>query len=103
MTNKFRTGAGFAGLLAAAASSIMLAGAAKAASDPDLHYELGMNGDPAAAAHFWQLQHDSNCAEMSVADVVGQVTGKQPSEQEIDATAENTRSVAHPGPIWHPG
>jgi Peptidase_C39 like family len=40
---------------------------------------------------------------MAVADVVGQVTGREPTEQQIDGTAENTPSVAHSGSIWKPG
>ncbi|MDT5348435.1 MAG: hypothetical protein QOH91_1722 [Mycobacterium sp.] len=40
---------------------------------------------------------------MAVADVVGQVTGREPSEQQIEGVAENTPSVAHGGSIWHPG
>jgi hypothetical protein len=40
---------------------------------------------------------------MAVADVVGQVTGREPSEQQIEGVAENTPSVDHGGSIWHPG
>jgi hypothetical protein len=37
---------------------------------------------------------------MAVADVVGQITGREPTEQEITALAENTASTAGPGSIW---
>lgn len=62
-----------------------------------------MYGDPGAAAPFWRRQHGSDCAEMAAADVIGEVTGRQPSEQQIDATAQRTQSIPHPGVIWTPG
>jgi hypothetical protein len=62
--------------------------------------ELGMIGEPAVAAAFWRAQTASDCGEMAVADVVGQITGREPTEQQITALAENTRSAAGPGPIW---
>ncbi len=80
-----------------------LAGVAHAAPAPNVGHAGGMYGDPAAAAQYWRRQHDSNCAEMAVADVVGQVTGREPTEQQINGTAENTPSVAHAGSIWKPG
>jgi hypothetical protein len=97
-----------AGLLSAAAAAVVVgfAGAAHAApsySVPDANQELGMYGDPAAAARYWEKQHDQNCGEMAVAMVVGQVTHHAPTEQQIDAVAESTPSPSHPGPIWHPG
>ncbi len=64
-------------------------------------------GDPIAAAPYWRDQsYYDDCAEMAVADVVGVLTGHQPTEQEIVTMAENTPSNAHPGPIYdprHPG
>ena len=71
-------------------------------SVPDANYELGMYGDPAAAAPFWRQQHSSDCGEMAVADVVGQITGRQPTEQQIIALAETTPSAVGPGSIWKP-
>jgi hypothetical protein len=63
-----------------------------------------MYGDPEAAAPYWNRQHDSNCAEMAVADVVGEITGRAPTEQEINASAENTPSPYIPGGrAWQPG
>jgi hypothetical protein len=62
-----------------------------------------MYGDPATACPYWRPQHSSDCVEMSVADMVGQITGNEPTEQEITTLAQHTLSKAHPGPIWHPG
>ena len=57
----------------------------------------GMHGDPAAAAPYWRYQQqDYDCGEMAVADVIGQVTGHEPSEAEITAAAGNIPSVSHP-------
>ncbi len=58
-------------------------------------------GDPAAAARFWRYQkYDDDCVEMAVADIVGQLTGDQPSEQAIVGVAQSTPSTVHPGPIY---
>jgi hypothetical protein len=67
-----------------------------------LNREVGMYGQPAVAAAFWREQHASDCAEMAVADVVGQITGREPSEEQITTLAETTPSTAGPGPIWKP-
>jgi hypothetical protein len=57
----------------------------------------------AADASYWRYrQQDYDCAEMAVADVVGQVTGREPTENEITAAAGNIPSVSHPGPIYRP-
>ncbi|MEB4211456.1 C39 family peptidase [Mycobacterium sp. 94-17] len=69
---------------------------------PDADHELGMYGDPVAAAPYWREQHASDCGEMAVADVVGQLTGRQPTEHQITALAENTPSTTGHGPIWKP-
>ena len=42
-----------------------------------------MYGDPAAAAKWWRHQQYDDCVLMSTADVVGQMTGKEPSERAI--------------------
>jgi hypothetical protein len=88
---------GLAAVLGAAAgSAVAFAGAAHAAGG-------GIHGDPVAAAPYWRYQQqDDDCAEMAVADVVGQITGRQPTEGEITATAGNIPSVSHPGPIYRP-
>jgi len=62
--------------------------------------EVGTYGDPATAAPFWRLQHSSDCAEMAVADVVGQLTGREPTERQITSVARKTPSTAGAGPIY---
>ena len=58
-------------------------------------------GDPAAAAPFWHYQdYDDDCVEMAVADVVGELTGDEPSEQAIVKVAQSTPSTSHHGPIY---
>jgi hypothetical protein len=58
-------------------------------------------GDPAAAARFWRHQeYDDDCVPMAVADVVGQVTGDQPTEEEIVAVAHWSPSTVHNGPMY---
>lgn len=78
------------------AALVAVAGArtpAPAAADPG-----GTFGDPGAAAQYWAPQsYGNNCVLMSVADVVGQVTGQMPSEQQIIEVAQNTPSVAESG------
>lgn len=84
-------------------AAIGFAGAAQAAPAPSANAE-GMHGDPAAAAPFWRYQEqDYDCGEMAVADVVGEITGHQPTEDEVTAAAENVPSANHSGPIYKPG
>jgi hypothetical protein len=59
-----------------------------------------MYGDPTAAAQWWRHQQYDDCVIMSSADVVGQITGKEPSEGAIIKVAQSTPSVAHPGSIY---
>ncbi|MBV9513018.1 MAG: C39 family peptidase [Mycobacteriaceae bacterium] len=98
-----------AGLLlgaALAATVVAHAGAAHAtpaAGSPDLRISAAVFGDPSAAAPFWRYQTDSDCGEMSVADVVGQITGQEPSERDVTAVAEKTPSTVHSGMMWHSG
>ncbi|OMC56387.1 hypothetical protein A5747_08385 [Mycobacterium sp. IS-836] len=90
---------------AVSVSWVASAGAARAEtgmSVPDADYELGTYGDPGAAAPYWHKQHSSDCAEMAVADAVGQITAREPTEQRITAVAETAPSTAGPGPIWRP-
>jgi len=84
----------------AAASLVASASAVHAASARPLNSELRMYGDPVAAASYWRQQHSSDCGEMAVADVVGQITGDEPAEQRITAVARSTPSAARRGPIW---
>lgn len=59
-----------------------------------------MYGDPAAAAKYWRQQTYDDCVLMSAADVIGQVTGREPSERAIIKVAQSTPSVVHPGSIY---
>jgi predicted double-glycine peptidase len=97
---------GLLAVLGATSTSLVVSAAAGHAETgnpvPDANYELGMYGDPAAAARYWRQQHAFDCGEMAVADVVGQITGRQPTEQQITALAERTPSAAGTGPIWKP-
>jgi predicted double-glycine peptidase len=88
------------------AAVIALPGTAHAdpgAVTPDSGHRAAMYGDPASAAPFWRRQTSTDCGEMSVADVVGQVTGDEPTEEQITTVAENTPSAVHSGSIWAPG
>lgn len=58
-------------------------------------------GDPSLAARYWRQQHFSDCGEMAVADVVGQIHGDAPDEQRITALAERTPSATGRGAIWN--
>jgi hypothetical protein len=74
-----------AGLVGAAA--IGLSGAAHAES----------YGDPDAVAGWWEKQAYNDCAIMAAADVIGQMTGTAPAEDDIVDYAKNTPSVSEPG------
>jgi Peptidase_C39 like family len=63
----------------------------------------GVYGDPAAAAKYWRQQsREDNCGLISVADVVGEITGNEPTEQQMITLAQNTPSGTNPGPIYAP-
>jgi hypothetical protein len=87
---------------AAMLASAAVAHATGGSPAPDADHELGMYGDPAAAGVYWHQQHASDCGEMAVADVVGELTGHQPSERQIAALAEGTPSTVNTGAIWQP-
>lgn len=92
-------------LSATAAAPVILAAGVHAnpgAPAPDADHELGMYGNPVAAAPYWREQHASDCGEVAVADVVGQITGREPTEQQMIALAENTPRITGYGPIWKP-
>jgi hypothetical protein len=60
-----------------------------------------MYGDPAAAAKYWRYQqYWTDCAVVSSADVIGEVTGVAPPEEEIIDRAQATPSSQGPGPIY---
>ena len=76
------------------ASCIGLAGGAHA--DPNGQ----MYGNPGAAAPYWRYQHQEDCGLMAVADVVGQLTGREPTQVGIELRGIFTKSVAHRGRIY---
>ncbi|WP_158019302.1 C39 family peptidase [Mycobacterium basiliense] len=85
----------------AAGTAVALAVPAVASPAAQTEATATVFGQPDLAAHYWQMQHlADNCVLMSVADVVGQVTGNLPSEEEIVTLAENTPSAMHPGSIY---
>src|SRR5271170_335656 len=86
-------------LVGTAASLVASASAVHAASARPVNPDVGMYGDPSAAAPYWRQQHSSDCGEMAVADVVGQITGHEPTEQQITALAKSTPSTAGAGSI----
>jgi hypothetical protein len=60
-----------------------------------------MYGDPAAAAKYWRYQqYWDDCVLVSSADVVGEMTGVEPSEEDIIDMAHSTASSQGPGPIY---
>jgi hypothetical protein len=79
-------------------------GTADAAPAPQARGEVidpgRMYGDPAASARFWQRQSLDDCALMAAADVIGELTGHEPSEREIIAMAQRLPSQSHAGPIY---
>jgi hypothetical protein len=82
-------------------SVAVLAGAAALGLGMGTAHAGRMHGDPAAAAPFWRYQeYDDDCVEVAVADVVGELTGDQPSEQAIVKLAQSTPSTVHSGPIY---
>lgn len=96
-----RTG-GIAVLAGAAAIGLALGTPAAARAAPNPPSVQGtLYGDPAAAAPFWRYQqYDDDCVPMTVADVVGELTGNLPSEQAIINVAQSTPSTVHSGPIY---
>jgi hypothetical protein len=85
--------------VAAFAVSLTL-GLATGLAHADVTTTGGMYGNPAEAAAYWQPQTYDDCVLMAAADVVGEATGRQVSEQEIIALAQQTPSRSHPGSIY---
>ncbi len=67
-----------------------------AQADPDGQ----MYGNPQAAARYWRYQHGDDCGLMAVADVVGQVTGREPMQIGIELRGVFTKSEAHRGSVY---
>lgn len=76
------------------AVAVALAGAAH--GDPNGQ----MYGNPGAAAAYWRYQHQQDCGLMAVADVVGQLTGREPTQVGIELRGIFTKSEVHRGPVY---
>src|ERR1700722_12860854 len=59
-------------LVSTAASLVASASAVHAASARPVNPDVGMYGDPVAAAPYWRQQHTFDCGEVGVAEVGGQ-------------------------------
>jgi Peptidase_C39 like family len=59
-----------------------------------------MYGNPQVAAPYWRYQIGEDCGLMAVADVVGQATGREPTQVGIELRGVFTRSEAHHGGIY---
>jgi hypothetical protein len=59
-----------------------------------------MYGNPQAAAPYWHYQIGEDCGLMAVADVVGQATGREPTQVGIELRGVFTKSEAHHGGIY---
>ncbi len=59
-----------------------------------------MYGNPQAAASYWRYQHQEDCGLMAVADVVGQLNGREPSQIGIELRGIFTRSSSHRGDVY---
>lgn len=94
MFTGIRTAARSAGVATlCVASAVVLAGAA--------HADGQMYGDPEAAAPYWRYQHQQDCGLMAVADVIGQLTGREPSQIGMELRGIFTKSEAHRGDVYH--
>jgi hypothetical protein len=86
-----------------AAAMITLASICGAMPSASADQGDGLAGDPDNASQYWAPQSlTDDCSLMSVTDVVGQLTGGKPSEEEIINVASTTPSASHPGPIYTP-
>ncbi|MGB6208538.1 C39 family peptidase [Mycobacterium sp.] len=65
------------------------------------HADGQMYGDPEAAAPYWRYQHQQDCGLMAVADVVGQLTGREPSQIGMELRGIFTKSESHRGDVYH--
>ena len=83
-------------LLAAAFVASVGAATGLAAADPDGQ----MYGNPQAAAPYWRYQHQEDCGLMAVADVVGQLTGHEPTQLGIELRGIFTPSESHGGDVY---
>jgi len=88
---------------AAAAACVAMACVVAPGCYPPATAASGVYGDPEAAAKYWVQQSlEDTCGLASVADVVGEITGNAPTEQQIIKLAQHTPSVIRDGPIYAP-
>jgi hypothetical protein len=59
-----------------------------------------MYGNPDATARYWRFQHQEDCGLMAITDVVGQLTGREPSQIGIELRGIFTKSEVHRGNIY---
>jgi hypothetical protein len=84
-----------------AAAAMVAAGVVLGLAGPAQATSGTMYGDPVAAAKYWRYQqYYDDCVIVSTADVVGEVTGVEPSEEDIIDMAQSTPSSQGPGPIY---
>ncbi len=88
--------AGVAALIIAVAIGLAQVSTGLASGDPNGQ----MYGNPAAAAPYWRYQHQQDCGLIAVADVVGQLTGREPTQLGIELRGVFTKSEAHRGGIY---
>ncbi|WP_406816968.1 C39 family peptidase [Mycobacterium sp. M23085] len=67
-----------------------------AAADPNGQ----MYGDPQQAAAYWRFQHQEDCGLMAIADVVGQLTGHEPTQLGVELRGIFTPSQSHRGAVY---
>ncbi len=89
-------------VVAIAVSVVPLAAASDNADagTPTANHIDGMYGDPGAARPYWHQQRTSDCGELAVADIVGEITGDEPAEVDVTSLAVSMPSAAGPGTIW---
>jgi len=91
---------GIASITGVSATAVALASGANASPATKVAAS-GMYGDPEESAQYWQQQTlEDSCLLVSVAGVVGDVTGDLPSEREILHVARITPSVVADGPVF---
>jgi hypothetical protein len=60
-----------------------------------------VHGDAEAGSQNWSMQqYDNDCGLMSLAHLIGLLTGDTPSEEDIIAQAADVPSVIHDGPVY---
>jgi Peptidase_C39 like family len=92
--------AGVSTLIVAVAVGLSGVGIGLAGAAPNGDPNGQMYGNPQAAARYWRYQHGEDCGLMSVADVVGQLTGREPLQIGIELRGVFTKSEAHRGGIY---